>query len=206
MTRFIIILIFTLFAFGAKADYTILYLNTPSIVIGGKELKVRDSFSPGASIKWTSSRQAMKVLDTATGEKLVFMADDFRKAHAASMSDYRAYLTKTRPLSTDGVAPSTSALTTYLNDRFYLLDNIEVDTGMKTDSRHYFFISYMRDGKEITKAVPNHNGVFTITPAAISSSGNGEEVHVKVYYYDKDADKVSAVCDNMRIVCLPARL
>lgn len=208
MTRFIIILLFTLLSLSAKADYKILFINTPSISIDGKELKVRDTFAPGATIKWSSPRQAMKVLDMRTGEKLVFMADDFRKAHAASSSDYMSYLAKTRSLSTDGAsAQSTFAwLASYLNDRFYLLDSLDIDTGMTTDSRHYFFITYMRGGKEVTKAVPNRNGVFSITPSTLNSGGKSAEVRVKVYYYDKDSDKVSTVCDNMTIVCLPTRL
>ena len=206
MIRLLMMAICMLACMVAHADYRILFLNTPSIVIGGKVLKVDDTFAGDAIIKWTSPKQAMRVLNTATGEQRVFVADDFSKANANSL---QAYLSRTKRLSTDSAgAPAIASLAAYLNNRFYPLDRLDIATGVPTDARHYFFITYNFNGEEITKAVPNVDGTFTLTLSTFYFTGRkaSDEVVVKVYYYDKDADRVTPVCENMRIVPLPTRL
>ncbi len=161
MTRLLIVILCAALGFCARADYRILFLNTPDIEIGGKALKVNDTFKDGAPIKWTSGRQAMKVVDTKTREKMVLLADDFSKANASSLE---AYLARTKAESGASATAPMSSLASYLNKHFYLLGSLEIETGVPTDERHYFFISYSHSGHEITKAVPNDNGTFTITP------------------------------------------
>lgn len=210
MPRIVTVIMCLLACLCVRADYRILYMNTPTIEIGGKTLKVKDTFRPDSKIKWTSPRQAIKVLDTETGEKRVLVADDFSKAKAQSAKAYMDYVRKTKRLSTDSYAGKTpiKSLASYLNDRFYLLDTLEVETGVPTDANHYFFITYLHNGQEITKAVPNNKGVFTLTPPIFSFNGSrpGREVTVKVYYYDKTVDRVTPVCTNMRVVILPKKI
>jgi len=206
MTRLMLTIFCVVLCLCARADYRILFLNTPTIVIGGKALKVNDTFEAGATIKWSVARQAMKVLDTQTGERRVFVADDFSKAKASSL---QAYLSKTKSLSTDGPGMSPfSSLASYLNNDFYLLDALDIETGVPTDSRHYFFITYKDKGHELTKAVPNNNGIITLTPGVFYFNGSmpSDHIRVKVYYYDKNADKVTTVCDKMNIIVLPRKI
>jgi len=205
MTRLLIVILCAALGFCARADYRILFLNTPDIEIGGKTLKVNDTFKDGATIKWTSGRQAMKVVDTKTREKMVLLADDFSKANASSLE---SYLARTKAESGASATAPMSSLASYLNKHFYLLGSLEIETGVPTDDRHYFFISYSHSGHEITKAVPNDNGTFTITPGIFFFNGRLPEndVRVKVYYCDKNADKITTVCDNMRIEILPKKI
>lgn len=210
MPRIATMVLCVLVCLCVRADYRILYMNTPTIEIGGKTMKVKDTFVPDAKIKWTSPKQAIKVLDTKTGEKRVLVADDFSQAKAQSAKAYLDYVRRTKRLSTDSYIGKTAikSLASYLNDRFYLLDNLEIETGVPTDANHYFFITYVHNGQEITKAVPNDKGVFTLTPPVFSFNGSRpeNEVTVKVYYYDKTADRVTPVCTNMRVVILPKKL
>lgn len=206
MSRLLIAILCAALAFCARADYRILFLNTPTIVIDGKVLKEKDTFKAGAAIKWTSARQAMKVHNLGTGEKLVVVADDFSKAKASSL---QAYLTQEQSQTAGDAASSPmSSLSSSLNKRFYLLGSLELATGVPTDDRHYFFITFNHSGHELTKAVPNDNGTFTITPGVFFFNGRlpDNDIRVKVYYYDKNADKATAVCDNMRIVILPKKI
>lgn len=205
-TRFIIAIWYAAVCLCARAEYRILYLNTPEIEIGGKILKVHDTFKAGAPVRWTSPRQAMKVVDTDTGRRSVFVADDFSKAKATSVQGYLDG-TKASAAAKPGSSPLPS-LAAYLNDSFYLLGSLEIETGVPTDTRHYFFISYDHGGQEIAKAVHNDNGTISFTPGVFSFNGSrpSREIKVKVYYYDKNADKVITVCDNMRIVILPGKL
>lgn len=78
-----------LFAAGGKANYKIVRLNTPTITIGGKSLKVGDVFSGTNDIQWTDARQAMEVRDVETGNLYVFSEKVFRsKGAARSIADF----------------------------------------------------------------------------------------------------------------------
>lgn len=192
----------------AYADYRILYINTPYIVIGGKRLKTGDTFTENATIKWTSERQAMRVMDTASGRQRVFVAGDFSQAKASTL---KAYLAKPSRLSTNaGKATNDSkpTLAQLLNDHFYVLDRLVIDTGVDTDANHYFFITYAHNGQDYTKAIGNHDGKIEMRPSTFSFSGRTPAgvIPVKVYYYDKPNDKVKLVADGMTVELLPEKL
>ena len=52
--------------------FKITQLNTPSITIGGKSLKVGDKFSGTSNIKWINDKQLMEVEQVGTGELYLF--------------------------------------------------------------------------------------------------------------------------------------
>lgn len=145
----------------ARAEYRILFLNTPTINIGGKALKVNDVFSADSEVKWMSPAQAMRVADTKTGANEVFVGKEFSKAGVSTASAYHA---KKRSTAASAPEQPVKSLASFLNDTFYLLDRLEIATGVPTDSNHYFFISYMHKGQELAKAVQNDNGTITLTP------------------------------------------
>ena len=95
MKRILFILISVLMAVelalgvDANPTYKITRLNTPSINIGGKQMKVGDSFSGTKNIKWTDSNQAMEVQDVSTGNYYKFSEKVFhQKGAIASIADF----------------------------------------------------------------------------------------------------------------------
>ncbi|MCH5240789.1 MAG: caspase family protein [Muribaculaceae bacterium] len=69
--------------------YKIVRLNTPTINIGGKLLKVGDTFSVTGDIKWSDSKQAMEVKDVETGVLYKFSEKAFKnKGVIGSISDF----------------------------------------------------------------------------------------------------------------------
>ncbi len=64
MTRILFLIVGIFISLSTYADYRIVFLNTPTIKINGKSLKVNDVFHPSASVEWTSPKQAMKIVDS----------------------------------------------------------------------------------------------------------------------------------------------
>ena len=64
----------------SATTFVIKVLNTPSITINGKELKVGDRFDENAVISWKSESQAMKVL-SEDNNVYVFTPKIFSKYH-----------------------------------------------------------------------------------------------------------------------------
>lgn len=63
---------------GNTATYKILRLTTPTINIGGKPLKVGDTFTGTKDINWTDQSQAMEVMDVDTHSKYKLSAKVFQ--------------------------------------------------------------------------------------------------------------------------------
>ncbi|MCH5224668.1 MAG: caspase family protein [Muribaculaceae bacterium] len=77
------------FSAAGKVTYKIVRLNTPEITIGGKQLKIGDTFSDTGNIKWSDSKQAMEVKDVESGVLYKFSEKAFRnKGVVGSISDF----------------------------------------------------------------------------------------------------------------------
>lgn len=82
-------------AAGARTDYEIINLNTPTIKIGGKELKVHDRFDERAKIEWANDNQSLEAKNLSTGKYHRFSAKTFRsKWSCTSIADFIAVTTK----------------------------------------------------------------------------------------------------------------
>jgi len=68
---------------AAADDFKILYLTTPDITVGGKTLRVGDTFAGTAPISWTAPRQAMKVLNTTTKNQSLVVAEKLPRMQVA---------------------------------------------------------------------------------------------------------------------------
>jgi hypothetical protein len=81
----------------SATNFTILFLNTPSVQIGGKTLKVGDSFSESdiSSIKWKSNKQLIKVRNESSKRTLVLTQ---RNSESEGPS-LKNYLTKKKILA-----------------------------------------------------------------------------------------------------------
>lgn len=95
MRRFLSALLITLTAIcfsisESYADtYKILRLNTSTITIGGKKLKVGDTFNDVSDIKWDNDKQAMEVRNTETGALYKFSKKVFNiKGVSGSVADF----------------------------------------------------------------------------------------------------------------------
>jgi len=66
------------FLHRACQTYQIKNLNTQTIEIGGKRLKVGDWFKGSEKIKWASKEQVMEAVDSKNYEIHVFSANCFK--------------------------------------------------------------------------------------------------------------------------------
>jgi TPR repeat protein len=78
---------FSLFAQSTQT-YQIKNLNTQTIEIGGKQLKVGDRFKSTSKIKWASNRQVMEAIDSEKKEIHVFSATALKSKKADNVADY----------------------------------------------------------------------------------------------------------------------
>lgn len=86
---FIILLLIGITNEMSADTYKILRLNTPTITIGGKQLKIGDTFNGTSQIKWNDSKQAMEVRNVETGALYKFSEKVFTtKGVAASIADF----------------------------------------------------------------------------------------------------------------------
>lgn len=83
---------------GSATNYTILFLNTPSVEIGGKAFKVGDSFTEKeiSSIKWKSNKQLIKVRNESSKRTLVLTQRNMNESEGPSLKNY---LTKKKILA-----------------------------------------------------------------------------------------------------------
>lgn len=194
-------------SFAARADYKILFLNSPDITIGSQQLRVGDSFAPGAAIQWSQPQQAMKVLDSETGHQRLVVAEQYTRSRVDNLARFFA---QTRHLSSrDGAPDNPISLGAALNGTFFFTDTLEVATAMPTDADRFFYVSYVYNGEEINKLVPCNDGTFSISSEIFTIDGKAIppfRTFLTVYYLDRTAEQVIMVTDRMEIVLLPTVL
>lgn len=207
MIRIFLLTLILSTAITAAADYRIIFLNTPSIRINGRELKINDIFHPSSQVEWNSPRQAMKIADTRTGEQKLLVASQYQKSKARTIENY---ISGVKHLSSRGIGASNAvALRARLTDHFFFTDSLRIETGFPTDHHRFFYISYVYNGEEINKMIPNENGAFTITKDIFTIDGKAIppfEATLTVNYLDETTGKVTLVTDSMIITPIPERL
>lgn len=142
--------------------YRIKKLNTPTINIDGKPLKIGDSFSDGATIEWSTPRQAMRVLSSKNDVITI-------NASAAAKAG------KSRTLVAGLVKMSNRAICTSTSDHkqafegvdgkgHVLLDTITIASQWIQDGTNYFQATITTDqGKKVLQLPYNSNGEVIIT-------------------------------------------
>lgn len=91
MQRIFILLTFVFtFIFATEAEtYQITALTTPSITIGGKQLKTGERFNGGSPIKWIDNKQKMEVKSVSSGKMYMLSKKMFEsKGSVKSIADY----------------------------------------------------------------------------------------------------------------------
>ena len=110
-------------AFNANSTkYQIKVLNTPSIRINNKNLKVNDWFDDSSNISWSSAKQAMKVL-SSDNKTYYVLAEDYLKIKPTS---FNQFLIAQKSASTRHSLFFPS-MTEFFEDDFILLDQLEID-------------------------------------------------------------------------------
>ena len=207
MTRILFLIVGIFISLSTYADYRIVFLNTPTIKINGKSLKVNDVFHPSAYVEWTSPKQAMKIVDTASGEQRLLIASQYQKSKAKNI---QSYISGVRHLSSRGIGASNIvALRATLSDHFFFTDSLKIETDFPTDNHRFFYISYTYNGKEINKMIPNSNGSFTISQDIFTIDGKPIppfDTTLSVFYIDKTTGKVTLITEDMAITLIPDHL
>ncbi|MDE5813162.1 MAG: hypothetical protein K2H72_02650 [Muribaculaceae bacterium] len=189
-----------------KADFRIVFLNTPTVSVNGKEMKVNDVFPEKSAIKWSSPKQAMKIVDTQSGKQRLIVAEQYQKSKAA---DVMSFIKGVKHLSSRGSANNVVTLRNMMTDHFYFTDSISFTTDFKTDRDHFFFVSYEYEGEEINKRIHNHNGTFSISGDIFTIDGKQIpqfDVILSLHYLDLKANKSTLITDGMYVTMIPEEL
>lgn len=188
--------------FSRSEKFRILYINTPSINIGDKELVKGDDFSNTDEIKWSSLEQAMRVSSLETGRQYVVTARRVEKKRGSLLS----YLTSQRSLSTRPGKPTTIVgLRNEIADTLQILDRCEFYTTIPIDTKRFFYATYHRNGEIVNKILPSIDGGFAIDRSLWTIDGCANEPHtttISIYYYDEEKGEVTTVADNVVVIPL----
>lgn len=152
----------------ALADnFKILFLNTPTITIGGKQKKVGDTFSDTDKITWKDAKQAMKV--EVVGKKQIKLVTG---GQMKGQTTLKAYYAKSNQLSTRGseedsldeiFTPDLTSNDITPDTTIYLLDSLSIDMQYGTLDEEFFYIKYTDTaGVEREIKVQDENGIVTI--------------------------------------------
>lgn len=203
MKQILYILTFILFCMTASAQnesYKILYLNTPTIEIGGEDITKGDVFPANASIKWASDKQAMRVVSMVSKRQFT-LSSKITLGHK-SLS---AFLKGEKALATrPGYPSSIPELRSEIPTTIYLLDRYEVNTSIPIDEEHFFFATYTKDGEVINKklnVLPQGKG-FYIDRSLWEIDGvafTPTSTVVTISYYDVPKGTVTDVNSNITI-------
>lgn len=185
----------------AQEQYRILYINSNSIDIGGKQCHVNDCFSADDKIRWKNKNQVMKVICLSTQQQRIFAARDLKKSKHKTLS---SYISQRKHMSTrDGVLLSLSQLEDCLADTFYLIDSIEIKTIVPVDEHHFFYAEYCYKGDSILKRLPTIEQGFLIDFSLFTIDGKPItpfETDLSIFYLDETKSASTPITAKMHIV------
>ncbi len=193
MRRFLFLSLLVCFSFTASAqDFKIIFVNTGTIKIGGKDLGKGDVFNESDKIVWVDSKQAMTVLSLSDFKEYVFASPDFEQRKLKSTRDY---LVKSNRLSTRG-SGSLSSVERQIGETLYVMDTTRVAISYVPDETEYFFL--VRDGNRYE--LEYKDGVLIFTPEIWGELQ--EPVTVDLYFRHSDNEE-ELVIEGLGIVPLP---
>lgn len=185
--------------------FEIKVLNTPTINIGGKNLKVGNRFDEKAPIVWSSDDQAMKVL--SEDNKVYVLSKNLLSKHKAnSFVDYITSV-KSASVRNDGENfPITLAdhRAIFEND-FVLLDTICVKVGWKTNDSSYFEATTTNLGERNSSfVIPAHDNVLSISRDEFPMlTSDCSAITLSIKYIEKEYGETTPITDSMIIEITP---
>lgn len=189
---------------GAET-YQIKVLNTPTINIDGKELKVGDSFDSSATINWSSDRQAMKVLSDKN--KVYVMSGNLMAKHKVkTFSDYLSTVKSTTVRNDGENFPVTVAdhRAIFEND-FVMLDSISIKVGWRTNESSYFEAHTTNLGENnFSFIIPSQDNILTVTRENFNNLPvDCTHLTITIKYIEKEYDDTTLITDSMELDLMP---
>lgn len=200
----VICLTFSMMIANART-FEIKVLNTPTINIGGKDLTVGKRFSDKAIIKWSSNKQAMKVL--SDDNKIYVLSKGlFAKHNSKTFADYITSV-KSATVRNDGEnCPVTvEDHNAILEGDFVLLDSIDIQVGWTTDDYSYFEATTTNLGENnVSFIIPAKDNVLTINRDIIPLlPSDCSYVILSIDYIENEYGVSTTITDSMNIEIVP---
>lgn len=179
-------------------------LNTPTISIEGKNLKVGNKFDEKANISWMSNKQAMKVL-SEDNKLYVLTPKLFSKYNITNFSDYITYIKSAYVRNGGDESPVTlDEHKNIFEQDFILLDSLKVNVGWKVDDKSYFLAIMKEDDPKNGFRLPYENGQLIFTRDFFNISAGEEcELTLTIKYIEEVYKDTTLVTDNMYLYVPP---
>lgn len=192
-----------LFANGRTFEVKV--LNTPTINIGDKNLKVGNLFDENDTIFWSSDNQAMKVL--SDDNKVYILSHKlFDKLNVKSFADYITSVEST------SVRAAGEDLPISLDDHkanfegdFVLLDSISVIVGWKSNENSFFVAKTTNLGdSNFMFIIPCDKNTLTIDREICSQlPPDCDFVRLSIGYFEREYNEFTHITDSMNIEIVP---
>ncbi len=188
----------------SATTFVIKVLNTPSITINGKELKVGDRFDENAVISWKSESQAMKVL-SEDNNVYVFTPKIFSKYHVKNFKDYLTSV-KTMAVRNDGenFPVSVEDHRAIFEGSFVLMDSLSFNVGWKVDDNSYFEATTNNLDNNFSFVIPCIGNELIITKENLASlSDNVDSISLIIRYVETEYNESVLITESMNLELVP---
>lgn len=153
-------------------NYQIKYLNTPTITINKKQMKIGDWFSDRSIIQWDSDSQAMRVL-SQDNKTYTISAISHKRSKAKKLSDY---LTNIKPMGVRDHGGWAKNLNSVFENKYEILDELHIDISDISDLPQDLII--VISGKQpdsSSLALQPKDGIITISRDEIEPLLNADQ-------------------------------
>lgn len=209
MKKFLALFFFVLSLTVANArTFEIKVINTPTINIGGKNLKVGNTFDEKAPIVWSSDHQAMKVV--SDDNNVYVLSNKLLSKHKAkSFADYITSV-KSATVRNDGenFPVTVDDHRAILENDFVLLDTISVRVGWRTNESSYFEATTTNLGDQnFSFIISSQDNVLTISRDSFPMlSSDFSEIILSIKYVEKEYGETTPITDSMIIEITPLEM
>lgn len=167
ITKLNIIFCFLLITVTASATkYQIKVLNTPTITIDNKEVKVGDWFDDQSVIVWSKDNQAMRVV-SEDNKVYTLSAKLYKESESKKFSDFIIY---TKPLAARGTNDHDliEQLAERFDNTFVMLDEIVIDlSGIELIEDTYIEMHFEPRNQSLKKIISPSNPQISISRSEI---------------------------------------
>lgn len=193
----------TLAATCASArSFKIIQINTPTINIGGNDLKPGDSFDESQRINWKSNTQVMMI----KADNDVFIVSPVAIAQSKA-KDFSDFLRIVKPTIHRG---SSTPITEDDHRRLFegphiLVDSLRFDVGWRMDAANFFYATFTgADGKEMIAPLDFEGNTVILTRQLFGDlAETADPIAVTIHYYESGLGEDTVITDAMSVVILP---
>lgn len=191
-----------MFSFGMNAQesvtYKVLFVNSPTIKIGSKNVKQGDVFTYPCEIEWENKKQAFRAINVKSGKQQMFFA--------SAPESHRKELTEVRRMSTrnESVGLEKEELAKLFGSKICMLDTVVISTPLLTDENHYFKIRVKTAAFSREYKLPvGEKGEFVLPREILADGKKRISRHLKtdVLYYMPD--DIIEIINDVQIEVFP---